>query len=178
MARVKDTSQEPIVLVLMGVSGAGKSTIGKRLAETTNRTFADADDFHPPSNVEKMAAGEPLDDGDRKPWLQALRAFIDRQIEKKEPTVLACSALKAAYRRRLGTGRNAVELVYLRGSFDQIQQRISGRTDHFFDAELLSTQFDALEAPDGAEALIIDVSATPAKIVEAIREALALPQAE
>jgi gluconokinase len=161
-----------MVIVLMGVSGSGKTTVGTRLAETLDWTFADADDFHPDANVEKMSRGEPLTDDDRRPWLRAIRAFIQTRLADDEPAVVTCSALKASYRALLFDGVDGAELVYLRGSYDLIRERMEVRTDHFFDAELLDSQFEALEPPSPDEALIVDVDASPEAIVDAIRRRL------
>ena len=161
-----------MVIILMGVSGSGKTTIGTRLAKTLGWSFADGDEFHPESNVEKMRRGEPLTDEDRWPWLRAIREFIDERLEAQNPVVVACSALKPAYRKVLLEGTDDVHLVYLRGSYDLIRERMEARSDHFFDAELLESQFEALEEPAADEAIIVDIDATPAEIVERICEAV------
>lgn len=158
-----------MVIVLMGVSGSGKTTVGTRLADRLGWTFADGDDFHPPANVEKMSRGEPLTDADRWPWLRAMHDFIAERLEDDAPAVVACSALKAAYREVLLEGNDGAELVYLRGEYDLIRDRMEARSDHYFDAELLDSQFETLEPPSGEEAHFVDVDAPPDAIVEAIR---------
>ena len=164
-----------MVVILMGVSGSGKTTIGERLADHLGWTFADGDAFHPEANVDKMSRGEPLTDEDRWPWLRALRDFIGDCLANEEPAVVACSALKAAYRDVLLDGNDGAELVFLRGSYALIRRRMEARTDHFFDAELLDSQFKALEEPDPDEALIVDVDASPREIVETICQELSGP---
>lgn len=165
-----------MVVILMGVSGSGKTTIGQRLAERLDWPFADGDAFHPDANVEKMSRGEPLTDEDRWPWLHSIRDFIAERLADEKPAVVACSGLKAAYRDVLLDDNDGAELVYLRGSYDLIRQRMEARTDHFFDADLLDSQFDALEEPSPNEALIVDIDAAPDEIVETIiRELPGLP---
>jgi len=159
-----------MVIVLMGVSGSGKTTVGTRLADRLGWTFADGDDFHPPANVEKMSRGEPLTDADRWPWLRAVRDFIAERLEADAPAVVACSALKAAYREVLLEDNDGAELVYLRGDYDLIRDRMEARSDHFFDAELLDSQFEALEPPSAEEAYVVDVDAPPDAIVYTIRD--------
>ncbi|MFB6249867.1 MAG: gluconokinase [Salinibacter sp.] len=161
-----------MVVLLMGVSGSGKTTVGTRLAEALGWTFADGDDFHPASNVEKMRRGTPLTDADRWPWLRALQDYIGECLADDVPAVVACSALKAAYREVLLEDNPGAELVYLRGSYRLIRRRMEARPDHFFDAEMLDSQFEALEEPAPDEALIVDVDAPPSAIVEAIRRRL------
>jgi gluconokinase len=147
-----------MVVVLMGVSGVGKTTVGKILAADLGWTFVEADDFHPPGNVEKMRAGTPLTDGDRRPWLRALRGRIDEACGREEDAVLACSALKAEYREYLQRGcPTDVCYVYLRGSAELIRRRLEGRDGHFMNPALLESQFEALEPPEGD----IQVNATP-----------------
>lgn len=164
------------VLILMGVSGAGKTTVGTRLADAVGWDFFDGDDFHPPSNVEKMGSGTPLTDEDRWPWLRALRDVIHERLEEGTAAVVTCSALKAAYREVLLEGNEGAQLVYLKGSFDLIRQRMEARADHFFDADLLASQFDALEEPDPEVALTVNVDASPDAIVRTIqREIPGLP---
>jgi gluconokinase len=159
-----------VVVILMGVSGSGKTTIGRRLAGELGWSFYEGDDFHPRANVEKLAAGVPLDDADRLPWLHALRAAIDRCLAAGESAVFACSALKRAYRQILGADRPGVSLVYLRGSFDDIDRRLAGRHGHFMPRALLASQLAALEEPAGA--LAVDIGPSPDEIVHTIRRAL------
>lgn len=141
----------PCALVVMGVSGSGKSTIAKALADKIGWRYADGDSFHPKANVDKMKAGQPLDDDDRRPWLQAIADEIDHACKADAPIVVACSALKRAYRDRLVHGREDVVIVYLDGSRDLIADRLTQRKGHFMPAGLLDSQFDALEPPGADE---------------------------
>lgn len=160
-----------MVIVLMGVSGSGKTTIGKVLAEQLAWTFVEADDFHPIANVEKMRKGIPLNDEDRNPWLAALRKRMDEALDRGENIVLACSALKHAYQEYLEQHDPAqVHFVYLRGSEDLIRQRVAARTGHFMNLSLLHSQFETLEPPE--DAIRVEVTATPEVIVEEIRQKL------
>jgi gluconokinase len=157
------------IIVVTGVSGSGKTTVGALLAGRLKWKYAEADDFHPVANIQKMAAGIPLTDEDRRPWLAAIGAWIDAQIQAGEPGVVTCSALKRAYRDRLRAGRPQVRLVYLRGSRGLIAARLAARHGHFFRPELLDTQFAALEEPEPDEqVLVVPVVGTPEEIVEAI----------
>ncbi len=153
----------PRPIVLMGVSGAGKSTVGRLLAARLGGRFLDADDLHPAANRRKMASGTPLADSDRWPWLDRVRAAMERD-EGAGPLVVACSALKESHRARLG--RPGYRLVYLRGAPELIRERLRGRRDHFMPAGLIDLQLDALEEPD--RALTVDVDAAPEAIVDAI----------
>ena len=166
-----------MVIVLMGVSGAGKTTVGTRLAEALGWDFADADDFHPEANVRTMERGEPLTDADREPWLRALRDFIADRLAAGEPAVVTCSALKASYRNTLLEGLDDADLVYLRGSYELVRRRLKARTDHFFDTELLESQFETLEEPGPDEALIVDIDAPPDALVRTIQRKLTGPPA-
>ena len=139
-------SRVPRALIVMGVSGSGKSTIGKALAERLGWTYEDGDDFHPPSNVAKMSAGQPLTDDDRWPWLRAIAAEIDRVAADGGHAVIACSALKRAYRDILVHGRDDVRIVYLDGSRELIAERMAARKNHFMPPGLLDSQFATLEA--------------------------------
>jgi len=161
-----------VVIVLMGVSGSGKTTIGTRLADDLGWEFFDGDEFHPAANIDKMAEGIPLDDEDRWPWLRALHDFIHERLIVGAPAVVACSALKARYREVLMDGNQGARLVYLKGSRDLIRRRLEQRTDHFFDADLLTTQFEALEEPGPDETLTVSIDQPPEAIVHAIKEAL------
>jgi gluconokinase len=163
-----------MVLVLMGVSGSGKTTVGKILAEDLGWTFIEADDFHPAANVAKMHAGTPLTDADRRPWLDALRQRIDRSCMSGENVVLACSALKHAYQDYLERDEPAcVHYVYLHGSEELIRQRLIARKGHFMNPQLLHSQFEILEPP--ADALRVDVASSPREISAEIRRKLGLP---
>ena len=169
----------PIVVVLMGVSSSGKSTIGRRLAKLLDWPFRDADSFHPPANIEKMRRGIPLDDDDRWPWLAAIAQWIDQQLDKGQSGLVSCSALKRSYRRRLMRDRTDVRLVYLAGSFELIRQRMQRRRQHFMPVSLLKNQFDVLEEPEADEnALIVPVSLPAPRVVEIIIAKLGLKRAE
>ena len=155
--------------MLMGVSGAGKTTVGARIAALLEVEFAEGDRFHPEANIEKMSNGAPLDDADRLPWLRAIAAEIDRARSQGRGLVVACSALKRAYREILLGGRPDVRLVYLRGSRALIQQRLDGRQGHFMPPTLLPSQFAALEEPAAAEApIVVEVAAKPDEIAAEI----------
>jgi len=161
-----------MIIVLMGVTGSGKTTVGKLLADELGWKYYDADDFHSPANVEKMKRGIPLDDADRKPWLESLRDLIRSRLERGENGVLACSALKEKYRAILSSGiMIPLYWVFLQGSFKLIKKRMEERKDHFLPAGLLSSQFDALQIP--ANCITIDISNSPDKIIEMI-----IPQIE
>jgi gluconokinase len=155
-----------MVIVLMGVSGSGKTTIGQRLAERLGWAFHDADAYHPPSNVKKMSRGQPLSDADRQPWLQTLARMTRDWIDRGENAILGCSALTAAARRALGTDHPQVRLVHLRGSFDLIEQRLRARKDHFMPPGLLASQFETLEEPAAGEAWTLDIARDPHHVVD------------
>jgi gluconokinase len=163
-----------MVVIVMGISGSGKTTVGRLLAAELGWSFLEGDDFHPRANVEKMAAGLPLDDADRLPWLQALRDLVDRCLAAGENAVLACSALRRSYRQILGAGRPGVALVHLRGTFEQIDQRLVARQGHFMPRSLLASQVAALEEPDEGEAVAVSVDRKPAEIVREVRRRLDL----
>jgi len=164
-------------LILMGVAGSGKTTVGRQLAAALGRgwRFDDADDFHPAANVAKMSRGVPLDDADRWPWLDALRVHLDACAARGESVVLACSALKESYRRRLAAARAPTRLVYLRGDPATFQARLRARQDHYMKADLLDSQFAALEAPGPDAALVVDGTLAPSEIVARIVAELRLP---
>jgi len=154
--------------IVMGVSGCGKSSICKALAENLGWDFHDADDFHPPANVAKMASGIPLDDSDRAPWLDSLHDLISSSLTQNRPGVLACSALKERYRQQLMKGNDGVQLVYLKGSYDLIWSRMIARKDHWMKPHMLQSQFTTLEEP--ANALTVDISLSIDEIVQDILE--------
>ncbi|MEO6875065.1 MAG: gluconokinase [Opitutaceae bacterium] len=160
-----------MVVLLMGVAGSGKTTIGRELAAELGWRFADADDFHPPANVAKMSVGLPLDDTDRAPWLAAIRVYIDARIERGENAVVTCSALKEKHRAVLLTGAPEVNLVYLRGTRELLWSRISARKGHFMKPAMLDSQLAALEEP--VNALVVDITPPPAQIIAGIRSAIA-----
>jgi gluconokinase len=146
-----DIGRTPCALVVMGVSGSGKSTIGERLAQRLGWSYEDGDKFHPLSNVAKMSAGQPLTDEDRWPWLQAIANEIDRVCEARGHAVIACSALKRAYRDILVHGRPDVRIIYLQGTQDLIADRLALRKGHFMPPGLLASQFKTLEPPEASE---------------------------
>jgi gluconokinase len=165
----------PLVIVLMGVAGCGKSTVGVQLAEALGWPFRDADGFHPQANIDKMRSGVALEDADRWPWLDAIAAWIDERRARGEPGIVSCSALKRAYRRRIVGPREHVRLVHLAGSKELIAARLAARTGHFMPASLLASQLGALEPPAADEcAVVVDIAAPPAEIVAAIIAALGL----
>ena len=161
-----------MILVLMGVSGCGKTTIGARLAEELGWRFLDADDFHSADNIRRMAAGQPLTDHDRQPWLTRLREEIARALAAGESMTLACSALKETSRQTLAVDPDLVRFVYLRGSMELIRQRLRNRSGHFMKDDMLASQFEALEEP--TDAIVVDIDDRPGRIVEQIRDALQL----
>jgi len=165
----------PCALVVMGVSGSGKSTIADKLAERTGWKYEDGDRFHPPSNVAKMSAGHALTDEDRWPWLQAIAAEIDRACGAGEHAVIACSALKRVYRDILVHGRSDVRIIYLEGSQQLIAERLASRKHHFMPPDLLDSQFKALEPPEASEnAVTVSIDAPVEAIVDDIVRQLKL----
>lgn len=154
------------VIVLMGVSGSGKTTVGRLLAATLDWDYCDADDYHPASNVAKMAAGIPLSDADRLPWLHRLSGMIDHWVTTGQCVVLGCSALKEHYRRCLGVHRQNVSLVYLQGSRELIERRLAERRHRYMPASLLASQFEALEEP--ADAVTVSIEPGPNVVVQDI----------
>ena len=155
----------------MGTTGAGKTTIGKLLAQQLGWVFLDADDFHPAANIEKMKKGIPLTDADRVPWLAAIHAELVRQSEAGKNCVLACSALKKAYRDTLGA-RLEMKVVYLKGSYEEMKKHILARHGHFAGEQILASQFANLEEPEGG--VTVEIARTPQQIVAEIREKLGL----
>lgn len=158
--------------IVMGVSGSGKTSVGKKLAERLGWDFYDGDDFHPPENVAKMADGIPLEDSDRAPWLASLSELISFSLKTDTPGVLACSALKERYRQQLLDGNDGVQVVYLKGSNDLIWSRMERRTDHYMKPDMLKSQFEALEEP--SDALAADISMSVEEIVQKIISELSL----
>jgi carbohydrate kinase (thermoresistant glucokinase family) len=164
--------KECMVLILIGPMGCGKTTIGKMLGKKLGWPFNDGDDFHPKENVEKMRAGIALTDEDRKLWLEKLQANIRRWLKHGQNTILACSALKRAYRDILGVNQSTVRTVYLKGSYELLRKRIEGRLHPYMDKNLLKSQLDTLEEPK--DGLSVDISKTPERIVSTIIKTLKL----
>jgi gluconokinase len=161
------------IVVVMGVSGSGKTTIAERLAEAEHWPLLEGDQFHPPANIAKMAAGTPLTDDDRWPWLRAIAAAIDAYRARGESAVVACSALRRAYRDILIGDRNDVRLVYLKGSQALIAERMKARQGHFMPAALLDSQFQTLEEPGPDEhPITVEIGGTPEDIARRIEEQL------
>ena len=159
-------------LIVMGVSGCGKSTIGKSLAEDLSWPFYDGDDFHPAENVAKMSQGIPLTDADRAGWLAALARLIRDSLQKGQPGVLACSALKQKYRDELIVDPNQVKFIYLKGDYALIKARMEARPGHYMKPGMLDSQFAALEEP--TDALTVDIRQTPQEILSLIETQLNL----
>ena len=161
------------VIIVMGVSGSGKTTIAERLAASEGWPLLEGDSFHPPANVAKMATGTPLTDDDRWPWLRAIANAIDTCQARGESAVVACSALREVYRGILIGERTYVRLVYLKGSRALIAERLANRHGHFMPATLLDSQFATLEEPGPDEnPIIVEIGGTPDAIVRAIKEKL------
>ena len=158
-----------MIIVLMGVTGAGKSTVGRLLAQDLGWKFFEGDDFHSRANIEKMRRGTPLNDDDRRVWLEAIREAIDATAHRRESAVIACSALKRSYRERLRVPGETV-FVYLKADIDLIHDRLKSRAGHFMNPELIESQFETLEEP--GQVLQIDASLPPGEIVERIRRQL------
>jgi gluconokinase len=157
-----------MIIVLMGVSCAGKTTIGRLLAKDLGWRFYEGDAFHSQTNIEKMEKGVPLTDSDRESWLRSLRQVIDETTRRSEPAIIACSALKKSYRDYLREGRENLHFVYLRGDYDLIRRRLEERKNHFMDPALLRSQFDTLEEP--MKVLVVDVSQDPRSIADLIKK--------
>jgi len=159
-----------MIIVLVGPMGCGKTTIGEMLADKTGWDFKDADDFHPPVNIKKMAAGIPLDDEDRAPWLKILRDLILDYQARGENMILACSALKEKYRNALGIDQEQVVSVFLKGSKELLQERIGARDHEYMNRDLLQSQLDTLEIPTGG--ITVDISGSPQAVVDRIQRKL------
>ncbi|HEX3635096.1 MAG TPA: gluconokinase [Paraburkholderia sp.] len=160
-----------MILIAMGVSGAGKTRIGEMLAERLHCAFTDGDAFHSTANKEKMHKGIPLTDDDRWPWLQTIRAAIEEKQNAAEEAVFTCSSLKRSYRDVLrggGNGDKDVCFVYLKGSFEVLRERLTTRTGHFFDPSLLQSQLDTLEEPGPDEAITVSIELSPEQIVDEV----------
>jgi len=159
----------PPILVVMGVSGAGKTTVAEELAARLGWALKEGDLLHPEANVAKMQAGIPLTDADRRPWLEAVAAWIDGQRAAGLPGIITCSALRRAYRKVVVGDRPGVRLVYLRGSYGLIADRLARRSGHFMPPSLLRSQFDTLEEPGPEEdPLIVDIGPSASQIAESI----------
>ncbi|MGB8681622.1 MAG: gluconokinase [Candidatus Binatus sp.] len=159
-----------MVVIVMGATGAGKTTIGRALAAALGWEFHDGDDLHSEASKRKMRRGIALDDSDRAPWLGEIRKLIEAMLSAGRDGVVACSALKQSYRDEIVVDPNLVKVVYLRGSKEVIAQRLRNRTDHFMNPDLLQSQFDTLEEP--RDAIVVDVAAAPEAIVNEIKARL------
>jgi len=156
----------PTGFLIMGVSGSGKTTVGKALAQKLEWDFFDADDFHPAENITKMASGIPLSESDRAPWLASLHNLLSSILKSNRHPVLACSALKEEYRAELLDGMDGIEVIYLKGNYDLISSRMSARENHYMRPEMLRSQFATLEEPQNA--LVLDVSASVEELIDKI----------
>lgn len=166
-----DSPDEARVLLVMGVSGSGKTTVASLLADRLGWAFAEGDSFHPPANLAKMAAGEPLDDADRVPWLAGLGAFIDATTAAGRSAVVSCSGLKRSYRETLRRGRDNVRAVFLDAPYATVRARLGAREGHFFPADLLASQYRDLEPPGPDEGIPhVSIEGGPDQIVERIIE--------
>ncbi|HEY4688526.1 MAG TPA: gluconokinase [Anaerolineae bacterium] len=160
-----------MIIIVMGVSGSGKTTVGRLLAQRLGWPFYDGDDFHPAANIAKMRSGIPLTDEDRANWLTTLADLLRSLIADGRSAVLACSALRRAYRDQLRVASTAVQFVYLKGSYDLIVERMSSRSTHYMKPNMLASQFAALEEPRG-DALTVDITLPPEEIVDQVVRAL------
>jgi len=162
-----------MIVILMGVSGVGKTTVGQILSDKLGWPLFDADEFHSAANIEKMRNGIPLQDADRWPWLDRMNAMLREHEGRSENVLLACSALKQMYRDRLAKGTAELRWIYLKGSFELIRERLEARKNHYMKAGLLESQFATLEEP--ADAISIDIGDTPVAIADAILHRLQSP---
>ncbi|KWE32423.1 gluconokinase [Burkholderia territorii] len=165
-----------MILIAMGVSGAGKSRIGEMLAERLSCSYTDGDAFHSAANKEKMHNGIPLTDDDRWPWLRTIRAAIEEKQRAGQTAVFTCSSLKRSYRDVLRGTDTDVRFVYLKGTFQVLQERLKTRTGHFFDPSLLKSQLDTLEEPGPDEAIVVSIELTPEQIVDEVMTKIGLAQ--
>lgn len=161
-----------MIILVMGVSGSGKTTVGELLGKSLQWDFRDADDFHPQANIEKMSRGIPLDDADRMPWLLELQGAIDKWLQQDKNVVLACSVLKDSYRQLLLRDKKRMRLVYIKGSLELISERLKQRQNHYMKVELLKSQFDTLEEPQ--EAIYVDAKELPEAIAQTIINCLGI----
>ena len=159
-----------MIIIVMGVSGSGKTVVGEQLAKRLNYDFQDADNFHSPENIEKMRHNIPLNDQDRQPWLQKLQEAIKQWIQQNKNVILACSALKEDYRKQLLVNPKQMKIVYLKGSYELIKKRLQQRSEHYMKADLLYSQFKDLEEPSAA--IEIDISHSTEEIVKQIQAQL------
>ena len=179
MADLRAQSDTPDVIVVMGVSGSGKSTVAKGIATTTGWDFAEGDEFHPRANVEKMASGQPLTDDDRWPWLRLIGDWISERVSRGESAVVACSALKRAYRDLLRDGRPQVRFCHVKADPELIEERMENRDGHYMPASLLASQMAALEDLEHDEAgVVISNEGSRAEVLDRALRALGLVQEE
>jgi gluconokinase len=165
-----------MIVLVGGVAGSGKTTVGARLADRLHWPFTDADTFHPAANITKMASGVPLTDADRRPWLDAITAFMDERIAAGESAVAGCSALKQGYRDRLLAGRPAARMVFMEISRELAHERLAARHGHFFTSALMDSQFAELEPPrESPQVLVLDGAIAPDRLVAEIIDRLDLP---
>jgi gluconokinase len=162
-----------MVILLMGVSGSGKTTVGRLLASQLGWEFADGDDYHPAANIEKMRSGIPLTDAERAPWIETLQALIAGWVSAQRNAILACSALKRTYREILRFGQD-VKVVYLKGTPQLLQQRLHARVGHFMTERMIQSQLATLEEPQDEDAIVVDIDQSPVGIVAEIRARLGL----
>jgi gluconokinase len=167
-----------MLLLLMGVTASGKTTVGHLLSEHLGWTFYDGDDFHPPANVEKMSHGIPLTDEDRAPWLATLHKLLADAEQRGESAILACSALKAAYRRVLCDGLHTLRIVFLKGDPETLQHRLDQRVGHFMPKTMLPSKMAALEEPTDPGVIVVNAALPPDVLVQQILNAIGHSRAE